>query len=133
MHELAIVRSLLESAESEARERGAAAITGVCCRLGVLRQVDPQSLSEAFEIARAVTLAARAELNVRVVGMTLDCRHCGGRAELPTWGFECPGCGSTDVRLSGGDELELVSLDVEVPDENRCPEEEPLPKERSCG
>ena len=80
--------------------------------------MDQWLLTEAFALARTGTLAEAAELAVTYVGMHLHCRPCGHDADLNGWQFECPNCGATDVKLSGGDELELTSLELEVPDED---------------
>ena len=116
MHELSIAQSMLEIAEAEARRHGATKITRIDCRIGCLRQADTALLSEAFELARIGTAAAEASLAVATVGMKLDCSACGGHADLDGWQFECPSCGSTDIQLSGGDDIELTSLELEIPD-----------------
>jgi hydrogenase nickel incorporation protein HypA/HybF len=133
VHELSIAMSILEAAEAEAKRHGAVRIRRIHCRIGVLRQVDRTLLSEAFELAKTGTSAASADLEVTSVGMHLDCSGCGRASDLPTWQFECPRCGSSKVELSGGDELELTSLELEVPDDDRGSEEEHLREERSGG
>jgi hydrogenase nickel incorporation protein HypA/HybF len=119
MHELSIANSLLEAACEEAGRRGAVRITRIDCRIGCLRQVDRDLLAEVFDIARQKTTAQDATLSVTTVGTELDCRQCGKKTELETWQFECPSCGSNEVSLSGGDEIELTSLTMELPDDHR--------------
>ena len=116
MHELSIAQSILEVAQAEARRHGAARIVRILCRIGCLRQAHTSLLGEAFDLAKTGTLAADAKLTVETVGMGLDCSGCGTHTELEGWRFDCPGCGSTAVQLSGGDELELTSMDLEVSD-----------------
>jgi len=118
MHELAIVRALIEQAQAAAQEHGAARITCIHCRIGALRQVAASSLRAAFDLARVGTPLADAVLEVTHVGTTLECRGCGTRRTLAGWAFECPQCGSSDVVLTGGDELELTSMELEVNDED---------------
>ena len=116
MHELSIALSILEVAESEARRHGAARIKCIRCRIGCLRQVQARLLAEAFDLAKVGTMAAEAALTVDTVGMHLGCSACGGQTDLDGWAFQCPDCGSRAVQLSGGDQLELTSLDLEVSD-----------------
>ena len=118
MHELSIANGLLEAAAAEARRHEATRILRLDCRIGCLRQVDQGLLTEAFELARTNTLADTAELAVTYVGMHLASRPCGYEADLDGWQFECPQCGSTEINLTGGDELELTSLQLEIPDED---------------
>jgi hydrogenase nickel incorporation protein HypA/HybF len=116
MHELALARAMIDEALGEARRRGAARVRRIHCRIGRLRMVDPAMLREAFELARAGTQADDAELVTTPVGMHLCCRTCGAERDLEGWSLECPACGSRDIALSGGDEIELTSLELEVPD-----------------
>ena len=129
MHELSVVASLLDVARVEAARHGAARISRIHCRIGVLRQVDPWLLREAFETAKGDSPASSADLVVTSVGTTLTCRDCRGRTELDTWRFDCPACGSTHVFLAGGDEIELTSLELELPDDDRGIETKPPEEE----
>ncbi len=116
MHELSIAQALIDAATKEAANVGATRVTKLACRVGCLRQVDATLLTDAFELARAGSIAADAELVVTSVGMHLDCASCSHAVDLDTWRFECPRCQARDIKLSGGDELELTSLELEVPD-----------------
>lgn len=117
MHELSIAVALLDAARAEARARGAVRIVSLTCRVGVTRHIEPDMLREAFAVARENTPAASAALHVDTVGMTLTCLSCGECRKLDTWSFTCPSCGSSEVQLTGGNELELSSLELEVPDD----------------
>ena len=120
MHELGIACALVEAAEAEARKHNARRVLGVSCRIGAIRQVMPDALREGFALAASGTLAVGAALHVTVTGMMLDCSDCACKEELPAWAFECPRCHSMNVRLSGGDDLELTSVELEVPDDGPC-------------
>jgi len=124
MHELTIVDSLLAAALDEAGRHGATAITRIKCRIGRLRQIDQQLLREAFEVVRCGSLARHALLEVTYESVRLACRQCSQRIELEEWRFECPGCGSSDIELTGGDQIELTSLELEVPDGDCRPAQE---------
>ena len=117
MHELSIAVALLDAARAEAEARGASRIVRLTCRIGVARHVEPDMLREAFAVARENTPAAEVDLQVETVGMTLTCNDCGACRHLDTWAFTCPTCGGDHVQLTGGDELELSSLELEVPDD----------------
>lgn len=118
MHELTIARLLVEAAEEEARRHRAVAVTRIDCCIGRLRQVDGLLLQEAFDVARRGSLASGAALRMTSVGMSMACKNCGHAEDLEDWRFDCPRCGSNDVALSGGDELELTSLGLAVDNEN---------------
>lgn len=119
MHELSIITALLDVVTREGAQRGVQRITRLNCRVGCLRQADPSMMQDAFAAARVGTLAETATLVVAIDGMILDCRNCGVRSQLGGWQFDCPICGSTEVGLTGGDELELTSMEGEVGDDDR--------------
>lgn len=112
MHELSIAQIIIEQADAAAREAGGARVRGVTCRVGILRQIDGELLRDAFAMAMTGTACDGAELTVESVGMTARCSTCGRRFEIAGWNWACPRCGAEGMDLQGGDELEIVSLDI---------------------
>lgn len=125
MHELGIVTAMLREATREAEMRSARRITRLCCRVGVLRGIDESLLREAFRAARKGTPARNATLEVDSVPMRYECPVCANAGDSRDILLECPRCGAGSVRMRGGDELELDSMDIEVDDEDRCRSKEP--------
>lgn len=126
MHEFAVARNLVEVAVDEAGRAGARRVTRVHCRIGPLRQLETALLREAFDAAAAETLCAGAVLEIARTPMMARCAACRHAFSVDGGGWACPCCGAPDATLTGGDELELVSLeaqvdDQEAPDEDRCP------------
>ena len=117
MHEFSIARAMVEAACSEARRVGSDRVTRVVCRIGSLRQVDDRLMREAFDIARNGTACATAELTIERTNMEAACPRCRVRFAVRDWDWDCPTCGMLGEDAAGGDELELISLDAEVPDE----------------
>lgn len=116
MHEFAIAAELVTAAVREAGACDARRITSLVCRVGLMRQVVADMLVEAFQIASAGTLAEGATLKIETVAPTITCHDCGWSRRAAEWVCRCPGCGSVRIRLEGGDELLLVSVELEVPD-----------------
>ena len=114
MHELSIAYSIIETAEAEAKKHGAVGIVRLYCRIGCLRQVQPSLLQDVFDLAKVDTMAANAVLETTTVGMLLHCKACGRESQLDGWQFDCPLCASREIQLSGGDDLELTSLELEI-------------------
>jgi hydrogenase nickel incorporation protein HypA/HybF len=104
VHELSYCEGVLEAVLKRAGDRPVAAI-GV--RIGAVHRVVPDAFQQSFEIAAVGTPAetARTELTVLPVhGHCMDCRsdfHATDPAPA------CPGCGSLDVAVDGGDEVVL--------------------------
>ena len=114
MHELSLASSLIEAAVVEARTHEGHSITGIRCRIGRLRQIDSRLFREAFDIAKAGTIASNAWLDLVYTPILLECSVCGLSVELEEWRFDCPKCGEPRITLNGGDEAELTSMDLEV-------------------
>jgi len=112
MHELAICQGLLQEVGRVAREKGAGTVERIVLQVGGLSGVEPPLLSRAFEIAREGTVAAEAELDIRIGPVVVECRECGGRGAVPVNRLLCPFCGDWRVRVTEGEELLLLSLDI---------------------
>ena len=123
MHEFAIAQALVETASAEAQRAGARSVSALRCRIGVLRQVSAELLNQAFSLARAGTLCAAAELQVEKTPMQATCGECGHQYPIGDREWSCPQCGAEAPNVTGGDELELVSIEAELADEDSGAEE----------
>jgi hydrogenase nickel incorporation protein HypA/HybF len=115
MHELSVAYNLVESATAAAQAAGASRIVTVNLRLGALSGVVEDALRFGFDVAARGTLAEGATLAVETAPARVACAGCGADGVLADlqW-VRCPACGSARVVLSGGRELELVNLEVDV-------------------
>jgi hydrogenase nickel incorporation protein HypA/HybF len=116
VHEFAIAQSVLEAAEQEARQHGRGRIQQVRCRIGVLQQIVPELLTEVFTCLVESSEHRGAVLEIDKEPATIDCVKCGRSNQSDEWRVDCPDCGSIEVRISGGDELLLTSITVELED-----------------
>lgn len=107
MHELGLCEGIVEAVNRRAAGRPVARVR---VRAGVLLRVVEPSLTQAFALLAAGTPAADAEVELTQVPAQLSCRECGHRGETSDPLATCPGCGSSDPQLSGGDELVLESI-----------------------
>lgn len=80
-------------------------------RIGQLRQVVPDTLDFAWEITVRESPLADARLVIEHHPVVIRCRICDLESALDGWDLRCS-CGSTDVTVIGGDELEVTALDV---------------------
>jgi hydrogenase nickel incorporation protein HypA/HybF len=107
MHEIGLCEGILESVERRAAGRR---VTDIRVRAGAMHRVDPESMAFGFGLVAAGTVADGAHLDLVVVPATVTCGACGAAAETADPYDVCRNCGSTDVSLTGGDELTLESL-----------------------
>ncbi|MBM2613955.1 hydrogenase maturation nickel metallochaperone HypA [Actinoplanes sp. LDG1-06] len=106
MHELAIAQSVVEAVCTRAGDRRVHRVT---LRIGALTAVVPEAMSFSFDLATEGTLAAGARLEMVAVPAAGQCRTCGHHG--PIHGLLCP-CGSADVDVTAGRELQIVSMEV---------------------
>jgi hydrogenase nickel incorporation protein HypA/HybF len=119
MHEPAIAAELIDLVKKQLEQSSHphAVITQVRIRLGVMRGVVEDSLQFAFEALKAETLLERAELVVDKTPVVGVCRRCGAEFKPQEPIFICENCGSGDLDIQGGMELDLVELTAEEDDE----------------
>lgn len=123
MHEFSIAQALVEAAVTEAGRHGASRVLKVTCRIGALRQVDGWLMHEAFTIAREGTICSACNLAIEMAYMQAMCPACNVRFPVRNWEWRCPACGANGESPMGGDELELLSIELELPDGDHRPEE----------
>lgn len=110
MHELAISAAVVDAAVKHAAGRR---VLLVSLRIGHLRQVVPDSLAFAFDLAARGTPCAGATLECEIVAAVLRCAPCAHEWAIVEPTFRCPLCGSAQITVIGGEELEISSIEVE--------------------
>ncbi len=113
MHEWTIADNLVRLAASAARREGLGKISEVHVKVGVLRQVVPETLQTAFRHLIGETEFAGAELKIEEIPLAVRCRSCGAGKAGDDLAFTCGECGSTDLEILSGDELFLDCLEGE--------------------
>ena len=119
MHEPAIAAELIDLVQKEIARAGhpGAAVTGVIVRVGVMRGIVEESLRFAFDALKSGTILNKAELIVEKAPVEGVCRRCGFPFIPSEPIFLCEACGSGDLDVKGGNELDLVELTLEDDDE----------------
>src|ERR1700722_6291119 len=107
MHEYGVCEGVLDAVRARAGGRKVAAIR---VRFGVWHAVDAAALADAFESVAAGTEAADAAIELAPVPARAACRACGSSADSADLLAVCPRCASSDVELTGGDEMTLESV-----------------------
>ena len=97
-------------AEAHAEGRRVATVE---VRVGRLRQVVPSALELAFALLAEGTAAEGAELVLEDVPVRVACRSCAAESRAEGFPLECRGCGSVDVDVVGGEELQVEALELE--------------------
>ncbi|MDQ3644090.1 MAG: hydrogenase maturation nickel metallochaperone HypA [Actinomycetota bacterium] len=110
MHELSIAQAIVDVA---ARHAGPRRVERVHVRIGRLRQVVPSALAFSFELCAHGTPVDGAALEIEPVAIGAVCRPCQTESELAGFPLACPRCGSLDVEVLRGEELQVESLELQ--------------------
>lgn len=112
MHELSIVRSLLEIIADEMKKRRLSRLSGVRVRIGELTAVDPGSLRFAFDACTKEGPLNGATLEIIEVPLTGRCQNCSREFRIKGFNARCPRCKNTGIERLTGEELDIVSMDA---------------------
>lgn len=115
MHELPILRSIVDVALRYAEDARATRVVAVDLEVGELRDLDEAWMQRYFDFVTAGTTAEAATLRVRRSKALFLCRACGETFPLDLRsgdGVACASCTSREIELASGNELRIESIDV---------------------
>ena len=118
MHERGIMTGVLEAATASAREAGATRLLKVTLSVGEMTEAIEDALVFSFEaLVEGDPFTADAELEVRMVSPRSRCLECGAEFEHDRFHLFCPECDGFCTELLAGRELQIDSIEVDLPDE----------------
>jgi hydrogenase nickel incorporation protein HypA/HybF len=109
VHELSITQSVVDLVAERAAGR---TVVAVNLRVGRLSGVVPDAMQFCFEIASAGTPVEGAGLEIEEIDGQISCRSCGLESPVDDLVLLCS-CGSADVEVVAGQELTVVSVELE--------------------
>jgi hydrogenase nickel incorporation protein HypA/HybF len=121
MHELGITHSILNIVVRHAQHAGAARIKEVNLVIGEMSSIVDDSVQFYWDMVSQGTLAEGSVLNFRRLPGRLHCDACGSEFGFNRQDFVCPQCGSPNIRVVGGEEFFVESIDVDLDPETQRP------------
>lgn len=116
MHEMSIVAGVIDAVVPSAEQAGAERVLAISLRIGDMTEVVDEALEFAFEALTEGTICEGAELQVTKVHPRSLCFECGNEFDHDRFHRSCPECGSFETRLVRGKELEIESIEVDLPE-----------------
>lgn len=113
MHELSIAQAVLEALNKALASHPLARVIAVHLRVGEFSGVDPDSLSFCFSALTRGTHLEDSRLAMEWVPLRHRCAPCGREFQVVDYDYACPLCGNTATERTSGQELDLVSLEIE--------------------
>lgn len=123
MHELSIARSLLGLVKDNTPDD--AQVRAVKVRVGPLQAIEPEAMQLAWHAVTDDTPLDGVTLSLTLVPWELRCRECDRRWTSDNWSDPCL-CGSCRVDPIGGDELTLLSIDVDETESEESKKSQPV-------
>ncbi|MCI2397813.1 hydrogenase maturation nickel metallochaperone HypA [Aliiroseovarius subalbicans] len=112
MHEMALAESVVQIVEAAAAREGAGCVKRVRLEIGALSHADANALRFAFDAAAAGGVAKGAELAISRAEGRAWCHDCAKDVAISGLGDPCPDCGGYDLKLTAGDALRVVDMEV---------------------
>ena len=113
MHELSVTEEILRKAEEIVEHEKASKVTDIFLEIGKLSGIIDESVQFYWDFIRKDTVCAEAKLHFEFVPARIHCEDCGNEYKLEHDLIPCPTCNSMNIRIVGGDEFILKSIEVE--------------------
>lgn len=114
MHEYSIVQALIDQCETLAMDNKASVITKVVVKIGQYSGVEPHLLETAFDTFKDQTVCANAEFVMTLQPLVIRCTDCQKESVLDQPHFVCPMCESQNIRVTDGEDMMLMSLEMKA-------------------
>nr|MBN2278118.1 hydrogenase maturation nickel metallochaperone HypA [candidate division Zixibacteria bacterium] len=110
MHELQIAGEVIKIARAEMKRRRLTRISEIGLAVGALAAVDPDALAFSFEASVVDTPLAGSRLHIDFIPVEGTCRNCRRDFKVSDYVFICPHCGSGDILVRRGEELDVTYI-----------------------
>jgi hydrogenase nickel insertion protein HypA len=113
MHEYSVVQALLNQCEEVAEQNNATKVTKVICKIGVMSGIEIHLLQIAFDTFKEGTMCEGSEFIINEQKLKLKCRDCADEYEIDEIIYKCRSCGSLSMDVIDGEDMYLMSLEME--------------------
>lgn len=116
MHELPIIKRVLQIVLSYASEQEAKEVRSITLKVGEMHDLIPELVEKYFSYASRGTIAEKAKLKIMPLPIICTCNDCQKhfvynlRYGETTQG--CPVCGSKTLNLVSGNELSIDNIEI---------------------
>ena len=118
MHELGIMTGVMDAVTKSAHDAGADKVLRVTLSVGEMTECIQDALEFAFEaLTEDDPFVRDAELTINMIKPKSRCLECGVEFEHDRFHMFCPECDSFATELLAGRELQIDSIEVDIPDD----------------
>ncbi|WP_177917685.1 hydrogenase maturation nickel metallochaperone HypA [uncultured Eubacterium sp.] len=112
MHELGIMLQIVKTIDDALSEQDYKELLSITLQVGEMTDVVPEFLKNAWESIRPNSDYPNAELIIEPVPAVAKCLDCGYTDNIKSFGFECPDCHSSRLKIISGKELIIKQLEI---------------------
>ena len=118
MHELGSMTGVMDAVTKSAHDAGADKVLKVTLSVGEMTECIQDALEFAFEaLTEDDPFVRDAELTINMIKPKSRCLECGAEFEHDRFHMFCPECDSFATELLAGRELQIDSIEVDIPDD----------------
>ncbi len=114
MHEFSVVQSLMSLIEQHVKQNNAKAVSKVVVKIGKMSGIEPHLLKLAFDTFKEKTICENAQLEMIIQDVIAKCEDCQKEFVIKNNCFVCPYCNSFNLKILDGEEMYLMSLELDV-------------------
>jgi len=116
MHELPVMKSILDVVLRQAEKHNALKVRAVQLEVGMLSDLETEWMQRYFDYLSRDTLAENAELKIHWIPVVFQCPACGASLEVDRKNLRdtvCTACGNKQMVLVSGREYRIKNMEVE--------------------
>ncbi|KPK90233.1 hypothetical protein AMJ80_08685 [bacterium SM23_31] len=113
MHEFSLAVNIFDIVLETVQKEKINRVYTINLDVGKLMAVVPESLIFGFEAVSKGTLLENTRLEINEIPVTVRCKKCGTESEIDEFIFMCPKCNGIDLEMLSGQDMQIVSLEVE--------------------
>lgn len=112
MHELSIAQEIIGIIQENLPKGNGHAVKSVKLKIGKLTNILPDSLEFCFDALIRSTPLDGAKLEIVRIPVSVNCQQCHTEHEIEGIAFACPSCGSSNIKMTAGDELQVSEIEI---------------------
>ncbi len=113
MHEMSLNEGVLQVLQDHAKSQGFARVKTVWLEIGELSGVEIEAMRFGFDVVMKGSLADGAKLEIIRVPGHAWCMPCEKSVQVAQLFEACPDCGSYQLQVTSGDQMQIKELEVE--------------------
>jgi len=110
MHELGLAEDVLRLLKEEAQKKSLPKIEFAKVLIGETLISDPPEFKDLFAMISAGSPAEGVRLEIEIVPLKAVCADCNKDFNPKNLRFDCPNCGSTNIKVASGREIVIKEI-----------------------